>query len=422
VGYRTWVYQYHIQYILTMGAGTLKSLQYRTFDELLGSVMVDFANWNSDNVIEPAELIKIAQKCNYQLGLKINQTKETILEVEHNRAKLPADFYQLNIALLCSHYTTVVPYPTNGIQTQNVQVYTNMISPNLTTCPCWTVVSSGAQADVIGCDGTKTSVYFPPNDDGTAKTTKICATSIDTANAHPLGQLTVSTSSFCYHDYNTGTETCDKPADICGTCNLTPCTCNSFNPDPWFQDKVYSLCDDTVGVKVIQECQYEVRHYTEFAKLYMVPAKEATAFCVNTQFRDCANTGQIKDGFIQLSLECGKLYICYEGAMENEQGELLVLDHPLINEFYEWSLKYRILSNLYLNGEPDIERRLSMCKEELRVARIQAMSITSMPDYRDLTMSIDARRSNMHGKFFKPFERYFYPYSIYGYNQQGYYR
>lgn len=389
-----------------MSAGTLKSLQYRTFDQLLGAVMVDFANYNAENSIEPAELIKIAQKCNYQLGLKINQTKETILEINQGRAKLPADFYQMNLAMLCSHYTVTYPSVSNGIQSQNVVV--NKITPNLTTCPCWTVVCTAAnQVPVTDCQGATTVVTFPTG------VTKVCATSIDITNAPP-GTISISTKSFCYHDYATGTQTCNDPGQ-CSICTNNPCSCNNFQPDPWFQDKVYTICDGTVGVQVVQECKFETRTFTEFAKLYLVPSKEASAFCVNTQFRDCTNQGQISDGFLQTNIDCSKVYICYEGAMINDQGELLVLDHPLLNEWYEWSLKYRILSNLYLNGEPDIERRLQFCEKELRTARIQAMSITSMPDYRDLTMAIDARRSNMYGKFIKPFERYWEPWSTNGY-------
>lgn len=37
-------------------------LKYRTFDELLGEISIDFAIYNNEGLIEPAQLIKIAQK------------------------------------------------------------------------------------------------------------------------------------------------------------------------------------------------------------------------------------------------------------------------------------------------------------------------------------------------------------------------
>lgn len=388
-----------------MSAGTLKELQYRSFDDLLGAIQIDLSSYNADNSIEPAELIKIAQRCNAQLGLKINKTKQTVLDVEHGRAKLPSDFYILNLALLCNHYNIVTPSTSNGIQSHVVMI--SRTAPNLTSCPCWTVTASVVTAvPVTYCDRSTEVVSFAVGD------TKLCALNIDISNA-PAGTISINTESFCYHDSNTGQDTCVEPTTC--ICSSTPCICGCYKPDPWFQDKVYSICDDTIGVKVIHECKNEVREYTEFSKVYMVPSKEATSFCLNSQFRDCPNQAQIRDGFIHLSINCGKIYICYEGAMEDEDGNLLVLDHPIINQFYENALEYQILRNLYLNGEPDIERRLQLLKEELRVSKAVAMSITSTPDYREFTMAIDSRRSNMYNQFIHPFERRFGVFSTYGY-------
>ncbi len=413
---------------------TLKELSYRTFDQLLNSVLVDFASFNMDNQVEPAELIKVAQQCTWKLGLKIYQTKETILEIDCGRAKLPADFYMLNNALLCDHYHTVTPSIANGIQGTAVRTGTNV--PNLTTCPCWTVVSTGTQVTVKFCDGTIESVFYP------AGTTKVCALSFDTANAHG-GTITVSTDSFCYNDYNTGTFTCNPPGTTCDCPSPLVDTCGVVNADPWFQNRVYSICDGTVGVKVVQQCNFEVREYTQFEKLYIVPSKQATSFCLNTQFRDCENRAQIKQGYLQMlphndrreyihdtvphqggwdnwgypnsgeshHLHNGKVYICYEGDMIDDEGNLLVLDHPVINMYYEWALKERILDNLYLNGEPDIERRLGRVDKKLREAYIDATSIIDTPDYREVILAIEGNRQNNYTRYTKPFERLYYPYT-----------
>ena len=37
--------------------------------------------------------------------------------------------------------------------------------------------------------------------------------------------------------------------------------------------------------------------------------------------------------------------------MENEEGDLLVLDHPYCNEYYEYALKQRILENMLFAWE-----------------------------------------------------------------------
>ena len=52
------------------------TLKYRTFDQLLEDIMVDFQTFSLENMLEPQSLIKVATRANYELGLRINQTKE----------------------------------------------------------------------------------------------------------------------------------------------------------------------------------------------------------------------------------------------------------------------------------------------------------------------------------------------------------
>ena len=55
--------------------------------------------------------------------------------------------------------------------------------------------------------------------------------------------------------------------------------------------------------------------------------------------------------FYLTTFKTGKVYLSYQGAMENDQGDLLVLDHPYCNEYYEYAIKQRILENMVWNGE-----------------------------------------------------------------------
>ena len=71
------------------------SQKYRTFNQLYEDVSVDFANYALENMIDPAQLIKVATRVNYDLGLRIHRTKEVVLDIEHGRAKLPEDFAYL---------------------------------------------------------------------------------------------------------------------------------------------------------------------------------------------------------------------------------------------------------------------------------------------------------------------------------------
>ena len=76
-------------------------LQYRTFDDLVNSVRSDFYTYDQDNFINPQELIRVAIKINYELGLKINPSRGKLIDVHNGLGKLPADFYVMNFAMLC---------------------------------------------------------------------------------------------------------------------------------------------------------------------------------------------------------------------------------------------------------------------------------------------------------------------------------
>ena len=51
------------------------TLRYRTFDQLLEDVTIDLSSFALENMIEPQQLIKLAKKVNYDLGLRLNQTQ-----------------------------------------------------------------------------------------------------------------------------------------------------------------------------------------------------------------------------------------------------------------------------------------------------------------------------------------------------------
>jgi hypothetical protein len=98
------------------------TLKYRTFDQLFEDVTVDFNTFALENMIEPQTLIKVARRLNYDLGLRINQTKEVVLEVCHGKVKLPDDFYVFNYALVCGQHEQVVGYDGYASGTNIVEV------------------------------------------------------------------------------------------------------------------------------------------------------------------------------------------------------------------------------------------------------------------------------------------------------------
>lgn len=280
-------------------------LKYRTFDDLLMEVGTDFYMYNNENMIEPAQLIKVAQKVNYELGLRIHRTKETIIDIDKKKAKLPSDFYVLNHALVCGEYKVERPTIT-GDQREDMYI------------------------------------------------------------------------------------------DFCSKCNHPRIECEC--PDYVAAETVYG--DDAQSLVLVQKVRTEVRTYQHFERI-SIAGKQ-----VNEMGRDGkhhSRSGEIRDGFIYTDFDKGQLYINYEGNMEDTNGNLLVLDHPMINDYYEYALKKRILENLAMNGE-DVVQKMNIIVPEYRAARNNALSIVNTPDFKEMYQLWQMNRRAQYAKYVDMFK------------------
>lgn len=279
----------------------LTELKYKTFDELLEDVSVDFSMYSLEGMIEPQQLIKVVQRINYDLGLRIFKTKEEVLDIENSLVRLPDDFYVMNYALLCSQYKIEQP-AMSGTHVEEV-----IVDPETVTSPC---------------------------------------------------------------------------GDTCIT-----------------------DCGD--HMRLVQKLQYETRIYDINTPITLTgSSKTISCDCPNTSYKS-PYVGKLKDGFIYMNIETGKLYINYQGALEDEDGNLLILDHPMINEYYEYGLKQRILENLYMNGE-DVVQKLNLIEQRFRGARNNALSIVNTPNFKELSKLHDMNRRAMYGKYYDQFKSYNY--------------
>ncbi len=277
----------------------LTQLKYKTFDELLEDVNVDFSMYSLENMIEPQQLIKVVQRVNYDLGLRINMTKEAVLEISNNKVRLPDDFYVLNYALLCGQYTVEQPAMA-GTYTEDV------ILENIPdNAPC---------------------------------------------------------NSVCVND------------------------CGQY-------------------IQVIQKLKYETRVYEVNAPIAMSgSSKTISCDCPDYTWKS-PYQGKLKDGYIFLNLESGKVYINYQGTLEDEEGNLMVIDNPIINEYYEYALKQRILENLYMNGE-DVMQKLNLVEQRLRASRNNALSLVNTPNFEEMRKMMNMNRKAMNYLYYDMFKSY----------------
>lgn len=323
------------------------TLKYRTFDQLLEDVTIDLNTFALENMIEPQTLIKVAKRVTYDLGLRVNMTKEVVLEVCHGKAKLPDDFYVFNFALICGEYQVQTGYNIGGTNIHEVP-YTEVPS---TVDQCATPTVNCSTCNCNPCQNT-------PN----------CLS--------PHADLT---QPIAYDPNNPYGDTCIKP-------------------------RVFVNCKGESWELIQTVNPSQTRTYKHLTPLRMQSSQGIECDCPNLYF-NTPNQGRIKDGWLYVNFEDGNVYLNYQGAMEDEEGNLLVPDHDMINEYYEYALKERILENLYLSGE-DVGQKFQLVQQKLRVARNHALTIVNTPNFAEMKKMWETNRKAMYGKYYNMFKSY----------------
>ena len=250
------------------------SHKYRTFDQLLEDVTVDFRTHAVEGMIEPQQLIKVATRVNYDLGLRIHRTKD------------PGDPKQCVTPTDCKDVCVVQ------------------------TCPKTTTVPAGR--------GTKEVTTY----------------------------------------------------------------------------------DEHIVVQFVGADQY--RTYSNYMPLRISQSNTVNCDCPNVNMQ-ADNIAEIKDGFLLTNFTTGHVYINYQGAMEDNEGNLLVLDHPYCNEYYEYALKERILENMVFAGE-NVVNQLQYVKGQLRASRNNALGFINTPGFEEMRKIWEVNRKAQYNNYYNMFK------------------
>jgi len=285
------------------------TLKYRTFDSLLEDVKMDLRNLAADTSIEPGQLIKTARKVNYDLGLRIQQTNEQVLEVCKGKARLPENFQVMNFALLCGNYVVVDVPPQGTHIEQFTPEYRPWVEANL-------------------CNNETTSE---------------------------------------------------------GTC-LTKCGS---------------------GYILIQMIKSTRREFRSFSPIVFRSSQFVDVDCPSKKWI-AHDEAYIKDGWLYTSFEDGHVYINYQGDMVDDDGNLIVPDHPMINEYYEYALKKKILESLLMDNV-NVATQYQIVNAELRTARNYALTIVNTPNFSEMQRMWAANRKAMYSRYYDMFKSYYLP-------------
>jgi hypothetical protein len=328
------------------------TLKYRTFDQLLEDVTIDLNTFALENMIEPQQLIKVARKVNYDLGLRINQQKEVVLEICHGKVKLPDDFYTFNYAFICADRVESVGY-----------------------------------GGMVG----GTNIQEVP-----------------------------------YKEVPSTVNQCAPPTVNCRTCNSNPCNKTAacdlnhpiVDPIPTEYDPNNPYGDTCIAPRVFMNCKGEKwelvqvvrsgahRTYRSLIPLRMRASENIDCECPNLYY-NTPDQGWIKGGYLFTTFETGNVYLNYQGELVDDNGNLMVPDHELLNDYYEYALKKRIIENLALNGE-DVAQRLQLIIPEYRAARNNALSLVNTPNFKEMEQLWWTNRRAQYGKYYDMFKSYSY--------------
>jgi hypothetical protein len=320
------------------------TLKYKSFDQLMAEVLVDFQNYDLQNYIEPGALIKVAKRVNYDLGLRIFQTKEAVIEIENSRGKLPDDFYVLNFAFICGDYEETMAMPQGTWIEERPYVAPYKEQP----------------AQLTNCE-------------------------IGPVNCQNCGNIDCS---------------CNPVASVAPYNELQPYGSYCIKP------RVFLNCKNEPYELVQIVKPGLTRRYTGLWPIKILENPQTIDCNCPNLYMDTNNQAWIKDGWLYTTFKCAKVYVNYQGMMEDDDGNLLVPDHDMLNEYYEYALKQRILENLIMNDEVQAGQKLQLIEQRYRAARNQALSIVNTPNWAEFKRVWEANRKAQYAKYYNMFKSY----------------
>lgn len=186
-------------------------------------------------------------------------------------------------------------------------------------------------------------------------------------------------------------------------------------PPKGFQIEYKTICEGTKSCSpCITECDNQVviyqkldENWTQFKDLEVVRISPKS---FNKCNHDCPNvfskSGNIftieEDSSITTTFETGEIYMNYVGVMENSDEDLLIIDHPLVEPYYEAELIKQILKLIVYNKDADVAQLYQDSLRELGRARKQAMDFVNTPGYDEIRNLFQSQRVRLHNKYFAP--------------------
>lgn len=174
-------------------------------------------------------------------------------------------------------------------------------------------------------------------------------------------------------------------------------------------------CSDTcihITIEVTKETFLEVHHQIP---LKLVTPHYACDDCNEPDFHNYQETSIEREGddlYLNFAFDEGKIFIKYTAKMVSP-NEILIYDHPLVLEYYEYAVKERILEDLWLNGKEQVYNKFQVTAAKHIEARKEAKRFVNTPDFAELREYYLDNRRRKYDKYFAPLLKKYAPHYRY---------
>ncbi len=385
----------------------LVDIKYRRYDQLLDSVKIDLRSYDLEGMFDSQEYIKVAARVTDMLGLKINPNRGKVLEIVNGKVRLPNDFHKLNFAVVCTNRHSEISagaksYTDGFADGAAIFEAKYKICKTGTFCPestfsttitlnpgSNTIVHNLGTQDLLieAFDSTGDEIFFDVifvNDNEITVISNMTVSMTDIKFTITGGHIEVKDLN-CFNQ-----EPSPDPFDLIMQNQCSPCSAKVVeNPygNPFVR---YNKFGTNMEFRTLTPIQMEKHRLIEDE-------------FIQSGFKCHEYKGSIKDGFLVVNFNEGTIFIDYQSLMEDDDGNLLVIDHPRLNEYYEYAIKERFFENMMFNGEPTTQM-LQYTQLKLREARNIATGYVNTPDFGEMKKMWETNRKAQYSKYYYIFK------------------
>ena len=126
--------------------------------------------------------------------------------------------------------------------------------------------------------------------------------------------------------------------------------------------------------------------------------------CLNHFFETPDQMNIVDEEEATFSFRSGKIYINYLSDLVDDDNNLMILDHPLVNDYYEYAIKKKFFENMKFNKEGDFLQDYQIAKQELKEARTRAILFINTQEYGEILSIHNENRKRFYKKYIQYFD------------------